>query len=116
LGCWVVGNIFWQQTVYLPNYRVMTVTIDKFGRVLIPKKAREVIGLQEGDQLELRVSEHDRSIHLHLKPTAGNKIRIQTTEGGWPVIQYLDGKARDYDAVNLIKEGREERDRKVSGL
>jgi AbrB family looped-hinge helix DNA binding protein len=94
----------------------MTVTIDKFGRVLIPKKARELIGLREGDQMDLRVSEHDRSIDLQLKPTVGSKTRIHTTDGGWPVIQYLDGKARDYDAVNLIKEGREERDRKVSGL
>lgn len=107
----IFGNLLfnWQNTV-------MTVTVDKFGRILIPKRAREIIGLRAGDRLELEVSPHDRSIDLHPSPeTAYPKVSIETTDWGWPVIHYLDNEVRDFDPVELIKEGREERDRKLFG-
>jgi AbrB family looped-hinge helix DNA binding protein len=40
----------------------METSIDKFGRVLIPKKVREDLGLHPGEVL--RVEEHEREITL----------------------------------------------------
>ena len=95
----------------------MTVTIDKFGRVLIPKKVRLRIGLQAGDRLALEVSEAERIVALHPEQSSPKeKVWIETTESGWPIIHYLDGKVRDFDVVEMIREGREERGRKILGL
>jgi AbrB family looped-hinge helix DNA binding protein len=44
----------------------MTVTIDKFGRILIPKKVREELHLSPDDAVELRVE--DGVIHIRPIP------------------------------------------------
>ncbi len=101
----------------MAKHESMTVTIDKFGRVLIPKHVRTRIGLQAGDQLELEVSDAERSVALH--PTAGTKTavtRIEMTDWGWPVLVTDPPMTVDFDVVEMIRQGREERADKVLGL
>ena len=94
----------------------MTVTLDKFGRILIPKQVRTQLGVVAGDKLELDVSSEERSISIHPAPSTEKKAEIRMTDWGWPVIHFVDGKSRDFDVVALIKEEREERAAKHLGI
>lgn len=66
----------------------MTVKLDKFGRVLIPKEVREARGLQPGDEFELDAHPAcGTGIHLEPKP----KHRFVIQEGGLlPVLALVD--------------------------
>jgi len=55
-----------------------TVTIDKAGRVVIPKEIRENLRLEAGDELALE-SDDD---HLTLRPI-GNGARLRKERGIW---------------------------------
>ena len=90
----------------------MTVTLDKFGRIVIPKKLRDSLGLKPGAELELTVSESECS--LHVSPLSSPPFEIKTTDWGWPVIHYLDEEPRSFDPTSLITAGREERMRKLT--
>lgn len=62
--------------------------IDKFGRVVIPKKVREALGVKEGGTLEASVSGGE----LTLK-SESPRYRIEYTRDGWPLIILADGAA-----------------------
>lgn len=95
----------------------MTVTIDKFGRVLIPKHVRTRIGVQAGDRLVLEVSDTYGSLELHPAPVeSAVKSRIVITDWGWPVIVTEPATMEDFDVVEAIRQDREERANKVMGL
>ena len=95
----------------------MTVTIDKFGRVLIPKQVRTRIGMQAGDRLALEVSDVERSVALHPAPVESQVTsRIETTDWGWPVIVTDPPTTVDFDVVEAIRQDREERLDKVMGI
>lgn len=82
---------------------IMTqVSIDRFGRVLIPKKLRDKLGLNAGQTLVL--SEQDG--HLVLEPQQ-EQLQLKREEG---LLVFEGGSFDpDVDIVALIKDQREER-------
>ena len=85
------------------------VKIDKFGRILIPKKIREAKGYVCGTELSL-VMEPETEV-LTLQPKKKKKEPyIIMTEWGLPLIVHPDGPPKDsMSAVEMIAESREER-------
>lgn len=92
----------------------MTATIDKFGRVLIPKKIREAASIKEGMEFELVIEEFTNFILF--KPIQKELSRIEYTEWGWPVIIYPDEEKVDFDLKQFTNDGYEERGQKLLGL
>ncbi len=89
----------------------MEVTIDRFGRILIPKKIREELALEPGTPICLEMV--NGTLTLSPKYT-----RLVEQKIGNLIVFDLPGSEEpvDFDIVELIKESREERDKKVSGL
>ena len=84
----------------------MRVTIDKFGRVLLPKAVRDLLGLRTGTSLEIE-TEEDR-IYLHVlssDPLVADRDGVLIFRGGG------DGDALD----NALREMRDERIHKQGG-
>ncbi len=75
----------------------VTTTIDKAGRLVVPKELREKLGLRAGSKVRLEVNE-DR---LELTPDVP-QAEIEERDG-IPVIVNWEG----YDAVEAAKEGRD---------
>ena len=85
----------------------MTLTIDKAGRLVLPKPVRDRLGLHEGSQLEL----HETSDGLILKQTEQEPSMIKKN-GMW----VHTGKVpAGFDVVEAIREDREDRLRKIGG-
>lgn len=81
-----------------------TVTIDKAGRVVIPKKIRDELRLEAGDILTLE-SEGER---VTLRPIQGG-TPLQKEHGVWV---FHGGKRLSLDKANqLVHDAREQRDR-----
>ena len=74
-------------------------TLDRFGRVLIPKDVRSEIGISPGDQLEIEA--HDEG--LLLKPIHGDP-HVTNKEG----VLVFSGKPTA-DIVQAVNRHREER-------
>jgi AbrB family looped-hinge helix DNA binding protein len=80
-----------------------TVTIDKAGRVVIPKEIRDELRLEAGDTLTLE-SEGER---VTLRPIHGTPL--QKEHGVWV---FHGGKRLSLDEANqLVRTAREQRDR-----
>ena len=87
---------------------VTTLTVDKAGRVVLPKPVREELQLAPGDSLELESSE-DRIV---LRPARG-KGRMYKKQGVWV---FDSGEPLDTETVNrTLRKVREERDRRNLG-
>ncbi len=86
----------------------MTVTIDKVGRVVVPKPVRDRLGLQAGLELELTEVRDG----LLLKPNAREPSLIEI-EGVWVHQGEPQGQV---DATALIKQEREDRIRHLMDL
>ena len=87
---------------------VTTLTIDKAGRIVLPKPVRDELQLSPGDSLEVDSSE-DRVI---LRPVRGNG-RIYKKQGVWV---FDSGEPLGADVVNkTLRRVREERDRRNLG-
>jgi AbrB family looped-hinge helix DNA binding protein len=85
-----------------------TVTIDKAGRVVIPKGIRDELRLEAGDTLALE-SAGERII---LRPLH-NGTALQKERGVWV---FRGGKPLSLDQANqIVRETRESRDRRNSG-
>ena len=97
----------------------MQVTIDKFGRILIPKAVRELLGFSGEQALELQVDQAEKTIEL--KPAAKplpkwskNQVgfptvhaKSQSSAGILPEIENGPPPAADFDIVAFIKKERE---------
>ena len=82
-----------------------TVTIDKAGRVVIPKEVRDELRLEAGDTLTLE-SEGER---VTLQPVRGG-TPLQKERGVWV---FHGGKPLSLDEANqIVREAREPRDRR----
>lgn len=81
----------------------MEVTIDKFGRILIPKKVRQRLGLQAGQALELTSDTDSRTIALQA-PTGAKSLEIVITDFGFPVIQNGESIEEDFNNIEFLKE------------
>jgi AbrB family looped-hinge helix DNA binding protein len=87
---------------------VTTLTVDKAGRVVLPKPVREELQLAPGDSLELESSE-DRIV---LRPARGGG-RMYKKQGVWV---FDSGAPLSTEVVNkTIRKLRDERDRRNIG-
>jgi AbrB family looped-hinge helix DNA binding protein len=85
-----------------------TLTIDKAGRIVLPKPVRDELQLRPGDSLEVEGSEE----RVVLRPVRGSG-RIYKKQRVWV---FDSGEPLDADVVNrTIRQVREERDRRNLG-
>jgi AbrB family looped-hinge helix DNA binding protein len=92
---------FWQNCVKIANME--TVKVDKFGRVLLPKKVREALGVRAGETLTADVSEG--KLVLQAKKSA--LVRKDNT-----LVFDVQG---DEDIRSAIEWSREARDKSILG-
>lgn len=87
---------------------VDTTTLDKFGRVLLPKPLRDRVGLRPGDSLHVEVREGS----VVLEP-----VRVKpgiVYRNGWPVLTGYEVE-EGFDWKGLIRRDRDARIRKIAG-
>ncbi len=85
-----------------------TTTIDKAGRVVIPKQVRDELGLEPGDTLVF-TSEGES---VTLRPLHAN-APLQKERGVWV---FRGGKPLSLDEANrIVREAREQRERRNLG-
>ena len=87
----------------------MVLTVDKFGRVLIPKKARQALRLEAGSKIELTVDEVTGTAALKLQTDEeeGSSC-IKYAEWGWPYLDVGPPTVESIDTVALIKSTRQD--------
>jgi AbrB family looped-hinge helix DNA binding protein len=90
---------------------VTTLTLDKAGRVVLPKSVRDKLQLGPGDALELLELKSSEDC-IVLRPARGN-ARIRKKHGIW-VIHGGAPLSADVER-DLIRRGREERESKLLG-
>lgn len=84
------------------------ITIDRFGRVVIPQEVREQLGLRPGTKLEVA---HETNDSIVLKVVAP-KPYLKRING----VLVIAGTGKlDFDIVEAIKKGREDRNRMIMG-
>lgn len=92
----------------------MDVTIDKFGRIVIPKAIRDWLGLEAGTELQLEVVEQasgERAIALR---AAQDKPLLVEEDG---LLVYTGSLlVDDFDIVGHLQQGRRDRARGQTGL
>jgi len=87
---------------------IATASMDKAGRIVLPKQVRDELGLGPGDSLELESSEEQ----IVLRPARG-RGRMYKEHGMWV---FDSGEPLTVEAVNkTIRQVREERDRRNLG-
>ena len=87
-----------------------TLTLDKAGRIVLPKAIREELQIGPGDSLEVEASEET----IVLRPARGNG-RMQKERGIW-VFHAGTGKPLTVETANkTVSKIRRERDRKALG-
>jgi AbrB family looped-hinge helix DNA binding protein len=86
-----------------------TITIDKAGRVVLPKAVRDQLHLMSGDALEL----HSDGEKVTLQPVRAASQMVRKS-GVW-ILRGGDPVGSD-EVVDWIRQDREERDRKNMGL
>lgn len=85
----------------------MEATLDRFGRVLIPKGVRRQLGMTAGQTFEIKVGADEIVLKPH-HPEAGLAVR----DG---VLIYRGGKL-ETDVGDMVKTDREQRDAKNMGI
>lgn len=77
--------------------------IDKFGRVIIPKKIREALNLRPGSKLRADLSYRTLTLEAEARP-----YEIRYDEQGWPTVHFSQGAPlpADFDPVHDIREDR----------
>ena len=87
---------------------MVTLKMDKAGRVILPKPVRDRLGLREGSDIEMQETPEG----VMLKPVEARPSMVKK-DGLW----IHTGKVPlGYDPVQAIRDDREERIRKQSGL
>lgn len=84
------------------------VTIDRFGRIVIPKKARKQLGLSEGTKLQLEVVEG--TVVLRPDVPTGRLVRERGILVWDPGVEVTD-----FDWSSAVEQAREERIRQILG-
>jgi AbrB family looped-hinge helix DNA binding protein len=92
----------------MPLLNGMTLTVDKAGRVILPKPVRDRLGLHAGSNLELEETPDG----VVLKPVARRPSLVK--KGSFWV--HTGELPSAYDITKAIDEDREERIRKAWGL
>ena len=85
----------------------MDVTIDKFGRIVIPKVVRDSLGLKAGSELQVEITEEETGERtIALRP--GQEKALLIDEDGLLVYTGVL-KVQDFDVVEHIRVTRDER-------
>jgi AbrB family looped-hinge helix DNA binding protein len=84
----------------------MEATVDKFGRVVLPKRVRDRLGLHPGSVL---VVEEDNEV-IRLRPVGSEEAHV-VSKGG---VLVFSGKAGG-DVEGAVRSHREQRSRRVAG-
>lgn len=94
----------------------MDVTIDKFGRIVIPKPVRDALGLSAGTKLRLETMESENGDQeIALRPEREQPPFVRKGRGN--VLVYTGELVDpDLDIGDFIKEQREKRTRHIAGL
>lgn len=83
----------------------MTVTIDKFGRIVIPKSIRTLMGIGFKQELQLEMSEEG----LLIKPSISEEADLKIVDGLPLIIRPKSAKVDSSQLDNIVKKDREER-------
>ncbi len=80
----------------------MDVSIDKFGRIVIPKPVRDALGLEAGAKLHLETTEGENGEReIALRPEREKPLLVRKGEGNVPSIaEVVPLGASDYRAVH----------------
>jgi AbrB family looped-hinge helix DNA binding protein len=87
----------------------MTLRMDKAGRVVLPKPLRDRLGLRDGSDLEVE----ETAEGIVLKPLVEDRPSMIKRDGLWV---HTGRVPPGFDIVQAIRDEREERIRKTSGL
>jgi AbrB family looped-hinge helix DNA binding protein len=81
-----------------------TITMDKAGRIVLPKPVRDELQLQAGDSLELETSGEE----ITLRPVRA-KARMQRVDGMW-VVTYGEPPPENMveDTIDAVRRERDE--------
>jgi AbrB family looped-hinge helix DNA binding protein len=91
----------------------MTLTLDRFGRILLPKRIRDRLGLRPGSALVAEIQERgDGAPALELRPEAAESP-LRYVNG---LLVHTGRVSEDVDVVEFIRQQRDERARKHAGL
>ena len=90
----------------------MEVTLDKYGRIVIPKAVRERLGLKAGSSLELGVEPGEGGAEAIALRPAGQEPVLQR-EGR--VLVHTGTADRPLDPVEAVHRSRQKRIRKLAG-
>jgi AbrB family looped-hinge helix DNA binding protein len=88
----------------------MTVTMDKAGRIVLPKPLRDQLHLEPGDEFAIR--QMGSQIHLEPQRPEGRIVY----KSGIPVLVFDSPAASSFDVVEEINRAREERADYVDGV
>jgi AbrB family looped-hinge helix DNA binding protein len=104
--------LFWQQSLPIGNgkmaFMIATVELDKLGRLVVPKKVRDAVGLRTGFPLRMEV----RGNEVILRPQT-NPRGLYKEDGLWV---YDSGTPMTTDDVNQwIADDRDRRMRHIGG-
>jgi AbrB family looped-hinge helix DNA binding protein len=86
--------------------RAMRTTVDRFGRVVVPKAMRERLGLRAGTEIEIEAAEG----HLSLRPVEDSSPLI-VKQG---ILVFAGAALGDLEAA--VATDREERGRRLAGV
>lgn len=77
--------------------------VDRFGRVLIPKKVRDAMNLRAGSRLRADLRNGTLTLEAETRP-----YEITYDEHGWPTVRFSQPTAlpADFDPVRDIREDR----------
>lgn len=93
----------------------MEVTIDKFGRILIPKKLRVMFGLVPGQIIDLLADKEQQQLSLRIA-SPQKELKVEKTSYGLPIIQNGSSPLATFDTVQFLNESRMEYLNKKMGL
>lgn len=86
-----------------------TVTIDKAGRIVVPKPIREALHLKPGDSLEIESDTDD----FTLRPKAPAKAKARMEKGIW--VFDTGGRITTEMVNDVLNQTRREREARASG-
>jgi AbrB family looped-hinge helix DNA binding protein len=96
----------WNNSQLIPNFpnnwyrNVMRTTMDRVGRIVLPKPVRDALGLAPADEFDVFID----GSSIRLEPKKNSKRSI-TVVDGWPVLTAVPGlRVTDQD-VQAIRDG-----------
>ena len=86
---------------------IVTAKIDRFGRILIPKTLREILGLSATDEVTLQLTTNCQLLVSPANPPQRPQLRVD--ELGIPIFHFGTGETMRYDFTAAIAGDREQR-------